>query len=95
MKPLTTADPETKSADLLAENLDKLKALFSEAFTEGKIDFAVLKQFVFGMIEGHNELSPVGDIQVVFRDSAFADDVAKTSLTAILQQHGLTNVRSL
>ena len=33
--------------------------------------------------------------QVVFRDSAFADDVAKTNLTAILQQHGLENVRSL
>ena len=32
---------------------------------------------------------------VVFRDSAFADDVAKTNLTAILQQHGLENVRSL
>jgi adenine-specific DNA-methyltransferase len=31
----------------------------------------------------------------VFRDSAFADDVAKTNLTAILQQHGLENVRSL
>jgi predicted DNA-binding transcriptional regulator YafY len=27
-----------------------------------------------------------------FRDSAFADDVAKTNLTAILQQHGLENI---
>ena len=26
---------------------------------------------------------------------AFADDVAKTNLTAILQQHGMDNVRSL
>ena len=32
---------------------------------------------------------------VVFRDSAFADDVAKTNCAAILEQHGLTNVRSL
>lgn len=31
----------------------------------------------------------------LLRDSAFADDVAKTNLTAILQQHGLENVRSL
>jgi len=31
----------------------------------------------------------------VFRNSAFADGVAKTNLTAILQQHGLQNVRSL
>ena len=95
MRLLTTTDPETKSADLLAENLDKLKALFPEAFTEGKIDFAVLKQFAFGMIEWHKELSPSGEVQVVLRDSAFADDVAKTNLTAILQQYGLTNVRSL
>jgi adenine-specific DNA-methyltransferase len=32
---------------------------------------------------------------VVFRDSAFADDVAKSNLTEILKQHGLTDVRSL
>ncbi|MFA4836963.1 MAG: hypothetical protein WC749_12945, partial [Dehalococcoidia bacterium] len=34
-------------------------------------------------------------LYLVFRDSAFADDVAKTNLTAILQQHGLENIRSL
>jgi len=28
-------------------------------------------------------------------DGAFADDLARTNLTAILQQHGLGNVRSL
>ena len=43
----------------------------------------------------HKELAPAGETTVVFRDSAFADDVAKTNLTAILQQHGLENVRSL
>jgi nicotinamidase-related amidase len=32
---------------------------------------------------------------VVFRDSAFTDHVAKTNLAAILQHHGLENVRSL
>ena len=32
---------------------------------------------------------------LVFRDSAFADDVAKSNLTAIFHQHGLENVRSL
>ena len=40
-------------------------------------------------------LAPAGETQVVFRDSAFADDIAKTNLTAILQQYGLANVRSL
>jgi len=37
----------------------------------------------------------VGDTTCVFHDSAFADDVAKTSLAAILNQNGIANVRSL
>ena len=40
-------------------------------------------------------LAPSGETTVVFRDSAFADDVAKTNLVAILEQRGLGNVRSL
>lgn len=48
-----------------------------------------------GIVAWHDELDPAGESTVVFRDSAFADDVAKTNLTAILDQHGLSNVRSL
>ncbi len=48
-----------------------------------------------GIVEWHKALKPAGESTVVFRDSAFADDVAKTNLTAILQQYGLQNVRSL
>ena len=48
-----------------------------------------------GIVGWHKELAPAGETTCVFRDSAFADDVAKTNLTAILQQHGLSNVRSL
>lgn len=48
-----------------------------------------------GIVAWHAELAPVGDTQLVFRDSAFADDAAKANCTAILQQHGLVNVRSL
>jgi adenine-specific DNA-methyltransferase len=47
------------------------------------------------LVAWHEELAPAGETTVVFRDSAFADDVAKTNLTAILQQHGLETVRSL
>ena len=32
---------------------------------------------------------------VVFRDGAFADDVAKTNCTEILRQRGIRNVRSI
>jgi adenine-specific DNA-methyltransferase len=48
-----------------------------------------------GIVAWHKALAPAGDSTCVFRDSAFADDVAKTNLAAILSQHGLANVRSL
>ncbi len=48
-----------------------------------------------GIVAWHQALAPAGDTTCVFRDSAFADDVAKTNLAAILSQHGLANVRSL
>jgi adenine-specific DNA-methyltransferase len=48
-----------------------------------------------GIIDWHKELEPASDTQVVFRDSAFADDIAKTNISAILEQHGISHVRSL
>lgn len=52
-----------------------------------------------GIIDWHKELAPAGpsgkETTCVFRDSAFENDVAKTNLTAILEQHGIQNVRSL
>ncbi len=48
-----------------------------------------------GLVTWHTALKPAGETTVVFRDSAFADDVAKTNLAAILHQHGLDTVRSL
>ncbi len=48
-----------------------------------------------GIVAWHKELAPAGETTSVFRDSAFADDVAKTNLAAILQQHGLEIIRSL
>jgi adenine-specific DNA-methyltransferase len=48
-----------------------------------------------GIIDWHKELKPAGDTQVVFRDSAFANDIAKTNMTAILEQNGIKHVRSL
>jgi adenine-specific DNA-methyltransferase len=54
-----------------------------------------VEQLAQGIVAWHKALAPAGDTTCVFRDSAFADDVAKTNLAAILNQHGLTNVRSL
>lgn len=60
-----------------------------------QITAAEVEPLALGIVEWHKQLAPAGETSVVFRDSAFADDVAKTNLTAILQQHGLENVRSL
>ena len=48
-----------------------------------------------GIADWHDTLAPAGECTVVFRDSAFADDVAKTNLAETLRQRGLGNVRSL
>ena len=55
MKPYTSNDRETKSADVVAANIEQLKVLFPEALTEGKIDFDVLRQLLGGEIETHDE----------------------------------------
>ncbi|MDE2752216.1 MAG: site-specific DNA-methyltransferase [Gemmatimonadota bacterium] len=60
-----------------------------------RIDKEIVEPLALGIAAWHGELAPAGETTVVFRDSAFADDVAKTNLTAILDQHGLGNVRSL
>lgn len=54
-----------------------------------------IEPLALGIVEWHGEQAPAGESMVVFRDNAFEDDVAKTNCTAILKQHGLTNVRSL
>jgi len=56
---------------------------------------ADVEPLALALVAWHEELKPAGDTTIVFRDSAFADDVAKTNITAILQQHGLETVRSL
>ena len=56
---------------------------------------ANVEALALGLVGWHQELKAAGETTVVFRDSAFADDVAKTNLAAILQQHGLETVRSL
>lgn len=48
-----------------------------------------------GILDWHKELEPETDTHVFFRDSAFADDIAKTNIVAILEQNGIHHVRSL
>ena len=55
MKKINPNDPETRSPDLLEENIAALKALFPEAITEGKIDFDVLKDLLGGAVDERDE----------------------------------------
>jgi len=55
MKKLLNGDPETRSADTIDESLDRLKALFPEAFAEGKVDFDVLRQLLGDAVDGSDE----------------------------------------
>jgi adenine-specific DNA-methyltransferase len=44
-----------KTIDIVAENITKLKALFPEAVTEGKIDFDVLKEMLGEYVDDRDE----------------------------------------
>ena len=55
MRPLTTKDSETRSADLVAENISQLRDLFPEAFIEGKVDFNVLRQLLGDAVDEGDE----------------------------------------
>lgn len=60
-----------------------------------QIRAADVEPLALGIVGWHKELAPAGDTTCIFRDSAFADDVAKTNMAAILEQNGIANVRSL
>ena len=54
---MKTVIPEvdSKSMDIVADNISKLKELFPEVFTEGKVDFDALKEVLGGYIDGREE----------------------------------------
>ena len=55
MKRITAHDPETRSADVVTENVERLKEVFPEAVMEGSIDFEVLKQILGEKTEEREE----------------------------------------
>jgi len=59
------------------------------------IKAAEVEALALGMVAWRKEQGTVGDTTAVFRDSAFENDVAKSNLAAILEQHGIKQVRSL
>ncbi|WP_461606077.1 site-specific DNA-methyltransferase, partial [Aeromonas allosaccharophila] len=58
MEKITAASAESKSLDITAQNIEQLKALFPDVFSEGKIDFeslkAVLGEAIDDSVERYN-----------------------------------------
>ena len=54
-----------------------------------------VEELAAGIAGWHDKMENTDDTTVVFCDSAFIDDVAKTNCTEILRQHGIKNVRSI
>jgi adenine-specific DNA-methyltransferase len=59
------------------------------------IGVADAESLALGMAQWRAEQGTATETTAVFRDSAFENDVAKSNLAAILQQHGIKHVRSL
>ena len=67
--------------------------LFVSLATEIRAEEA--EALALGIVDWRDELDPVGEVAAVFRDSGFENDVAKSNVAAILEQHGVDTVRSL
>lgn len=59
------------------------------------VSVADAEPLALGIAAWREEQSTAGATTAVFRDSAFENDVAKSNLAAILEQHGIKQVRSL
>ena len=46
---------DSTSTNIVADNINKLKELFPEAFTEGKVDFDALKEVLGEYVDGRDE----------------------------------------
>lgn len=54
-----------------------------------------IEQIALEISKFRSELQTVSETVCIFLDSAFESDVAKTNITAILEQNGIPNVRSI
>ena len=75
-----------KSMDIVSENIAKLKELFPDVFSEGKVDFEALEA---------TQHKSDNLMRVVFRDNGFKNAEVKTNAIQILKQSGIDDVKSL
>lgn len=76
--------------DIYSIGFGALFACLSDAIAQGEVE-----DVAQAILQWHEELNPASDTHVFFRDSAFSGDVSKTNMAAILEQNGITHVRSL
>lgn len=55
IKKIVPDDPDTRSTDIVAGNVDALNALFPDAFEEGRINFDVLRQLLGETVDEKDE----------------------------------------
>ena len=59
------------------------------------IEGSEVDEVALGIVSWRDEMNEAEDVTVVFRDSAFKDEVAKANMTEILKQYDVKDVRSL
>ncbi|MBS9491821.1 site-specific DNA-methyltransferase, partial [Citrobacter braakii] len=84
---------ETRQFDGLTVSCVDGGKLFT-CFTS-QISASSVEELTKGILDWHKSLKAGKDTVCYFLDDAFENNVAKTNLCAILEQHGLTNLHSL
>lgn len=84
-----------KQREIAGKEVNSVGAGVMMACLVESIKTAEVEGLALGMVAWREEQGTVGDTTAVFRDSAFENDVAKSNLAAILEQHGIKQVRSL
>ncbi|MDC9591738.1 site-specific DNA-methyltransferase, partial [Xenorhabdus sp. XENO-10] len=80
MEKITLDYPESKSANITQKNIDQLKQLFPEVFSEGKIDFNALKAVLGEAVNDSDER-----YNFTWQGKARARQIAQTPSTGTLR----------
>jgi adenine-specific DNA-methyltransferase len=86
---------DTKTKQVAGKSIHSVGSGVLFACLDDSIAAVEVEDVAHGILAWHKELAPETDSHVFFRDSAFADDIAKTNMAAILEQNGISHVRSL
>lgn len=80
MEKITSNSPESKSLDIKEQNIEQLKELFPDAFTEGKVDFDALRALLGDAIDDSDER-----YNFTWNGKARAKQIAQTASTGTLR----------